>query len=122
MALAGLTTGFFLIFGDVVIGLMTTLEPVRVEAGSYMVWAALTAVAGVLAFEMDGVFIGATWSRDMRNMMLVSLALFIGLSIGLTQIWGNQGLWISLNIFLAARGFTLLAILPRRRDQAFGAA
>ena len=119
--LAGFTTGFFLIFGSAVIGLMTTLEPVRIEAGSYMFWAALTALSGVLAFEMDGVFIGATWSRDMRNMMLLSLALFLGLSVGLTEIWGNQGLWISLNIFLAARGFTLLAILPRRRDQTFGA-
>lgn len=121
-ALAGFTTGFFLIFGDAVIGLMTTLESVRLEAGSYLFWAALTAVAGVLAFEMDGVFVGATWSRDMRNMMLLSLALFIVLSVGLTRIWGNQGLWISLNIFLAARGLTLLAILPRRRDRAFGAA
>lgn len=121
-ALAGFTTGFFLIFGSAVIGLMTTLETVRIEAGSYMFWAALTALSGVLAFEMDGVFIGATWSRDMRNMMLLSLALFLGLSVGLTEVWGNQGLWISLNIFLAARGFTLLAILPRRRDQTFGAA
>lgn len=121
-ALAGFTTGFFLVFGDAVIGLMTTLESVRLEAGSYLFWAALTAVAGVLAFEMDGVFVGATWSRDMRNMMLLSLALFIVLSVGMTRIWGNQGLWISLNIFLAARGLTLLAILPRRRDRAFGAA
>jgi len=120
-ALAGFTTAFFLVFGSSVINLMTTLETVRSEAGSYMVWAALTAVSGVLAFEMDGVFIGATWSRDMRNMMLLSLVLFIGLSFGLTEIWGNLGLWISLNIFLAARGFTLLAILPRRRNQAFGA-
>jgi len=119
--LAGSTTGFFLIFGEAVIGLMTTLETVRLEAASYLFWAALTAVAGVLAFEMDGVFIGATWSRDMRNMMLLSLALFMALSVGLTEIWGNQGLWISLNIFLAARGFTLLAFLPRRRNQAFGA-
>ena len=101
---------------------MTTLEIVRIEAGSYLFWAALTALAGVLAFEMDGIYIGATWSRDMRNMMLLSLALFIALSIGLTQVWGNQGLWISLNVFLAARGFTLLAILPRRMERAFGPA
>lgn len=120
--LAGFTTGFFLIFGNAVIGLMTTLEPVRFEAGSYLFWAALTAVSGVLAFEMDGVYIGATWSRDMRNMMLLSLVLFVALSFGLTQVWGNLGLWISLNVFLGLRGFTLLALLPRRRDRAFGAA
>ena len=120
--LAGFSTFFFLVFGTTLIGLLTTLEPVRLEAGSYLFWAALTALAGVLAFEMDGVYIGATWSRDMRNMMLLSLALFIALSIGLTQVWGNQGLWIALNVFLAARGFTLLAILPRRMERAFGAA
>ena len=39
----------------------------------YIPWAAFTAVSGVLAFQMDGVFIGATWSRDMRNMMLLSV-------------------------------------------------
>ncbi|MDF1608794.1 MATE family efflux transporter [Hoeflea sp. YIM 152468] len=120
--LAGFTTVFFLVFGSTVVAWMTTLETVRVEAGSYLFWAALTALSGVLAFEMDGVYIGATWSRDMRNMMLVSLALFIGLSVALTGLWGNLGLWISLNIFLAARGFTLLALLPRRTHQAFGAA
>lgn len=119
-ALAGFTTVFFLLFGSSLINLMTTLETVRTEAGTYLFWAALTALSGVLAFEMDGVYIGATWSRDMRNMMLLSLALFIGLSVALTNLWGNQGLWISLNIFLAARGFTLLALLPRRMNQAFG--
>lgn len=120
--LAGFTTVFFLVFGSTVVAWMTTLEAVRDEAGSYLFWAALTALSGVLAFEMDGVYIGATWSRDMRNMMLVSLALFIALSVALTALWGNLGLWISLNIFLAARGFTLLALLPRRTNQVFGAA
>jgi hypothetical protein len=48
-----------------------------VEAARYLPWAALTAVAGVLAFQMDGVFIGATWSRDMRNMMLLSFLLYL---------------------------------------------
>ncbi|WP_322988084.1 MATE family efflux transporter [Hoeflea sp.] len=122
LGLAGFTTAFFLFFGADVVALMTTLETVRSEADLYLFWAALTALSGVLAFQMDGVFIGATWSRDMRNMMLVSLVLFIGLSLALSAIWGNLGLWIAFNIFLALRGFTLLALLPRRMDQAFPAA
>lgn len=117
--LAGFTTAFFLFFGNEMVALMTTLEAVRVEAGDYLFWAALTALSGALAFQMDGVYIGATWSRDMRNMMLISLALFIALSVVLSERWGNLGLWIAFNIFLAARGFTLLALLPRRIDQAF---
>ena len=40
-------------------------------------------LSGVLAFQMDGVFIGATWSRDMRNMMLLSLAAYLGALVGL---------------------------------------
>ncbi|WP_394690823.1 MATE family efflux transporter [Hoeflea sp.] len=118
-ALAAFTTTFFLVFGTEVVALMTTLEAVRAEAGMYLFWAALTALSGALAFQMDGVFIGATWSRDMRNMMLISLALFIALSIVLSDHWGNLGLWIAFNIFLAARGFTLLALLPRRIDRTF---
>lgn len=122
LALAAVSTGFFLIFGEQVVALMTTLESVRAEAGNYLFWAALTALSGVLAFQMDGVYIGATWSRDMRNMMLVSLGLFIGLSLLLAAQWGNLGLWIAFNIFLGARGLTLFALLPRRMNEAFGPA
>ncbi|MIL09832.1 MATE family efflux transporter, partial [Salmonella enterica subsp. enterica] len=77
-------------------------------------WAALTALTGVLAFQMDGVFIGATWSRDMRNMMLASLAIFVAALFLLPIAFGNHGLWAALNLFLLARGLTLLFILPRR--------
>ena len=117
--LAGFTSVFFLLFGTTVIGWMTTLAPVRLEAGNYIVWAALTAVAGVLAFEMDGVFIGATWSRDMRNMMLVSLALYFAALWALVPAFGNAGLWSALHVFLIARGLSLGAILTLRRRQAF---
>ena len=118
-ALAGATTLFFLVFGTGLINLMTTLEPVRQEASAHLTAAAFTALAGVLAFQMDGVFIGATWSRDMRNMMVLSLALFIALSLILTDLAGNTGLWIAFNIFLGLRGLTLLAILPARIRAAF---
>ena len=53
-----------------------------------------------------GVFVGATWTRDMRNMMLVSLAFFIA-SFYLLRPLGNSGLWLALLFFLAARGLTL---------------
>jgi MATE family multidrug resistance protein len=45
----------------------------------------------VLAFQMDGVYIGATWSRDMRNMMLASLAAFLLAAYTLTPAWGMRG-------------------------------
>ena len=83
------------------------------------VLAAFTALSGVLAFEMDGVFIGATWSRDMRNMMLLSFLVFVAALVALAPILGNTGLWISLHVFLLTRGVSLLAMLPGRTRTAF---
>jgi putative MATE family efflux protein len=100
--------------GDALIALMTTSPEVRAAASVYLPWAALTALSGVLAFQMDGVFIGATWSRDMRNMMLVSFALYLAALATLGPLFGNHGLWAALHLFLVARGLSLLAVLPGR--------
>jgi len=113
-AMAILCAGFFLLFGTSLIELITTARDVQSEALRYLPWAALTALSGVLAFQMDGVFIGATWSRDMRNMMLLSLAAFLVCLWLLPPRFGNSGLWAALHIFLLFRGFTLLAILRVR--------
>ncbi|WP_331373200.1 MATE family efflux transporter [Sinorhizobium chiapasense] len=122
LGLAALTTLAFLVFGDALVDVLTTAPDVRALAYEYMPWAALTALTGALAFLMDGVFIGATWSRDMRNMML---AAFIGyvLALGiLIPFFGNHGLWAGLNLFLLMRGAFLLMLVPRRAAQAFRAA
>lgn len=118
--LAGFTTLVVLVAGNWFIEIMTTAQEVRAEARIFLVWAAFTAIAGVLAFQMDGVYIGATWSVDMRNMMLLSLAVFIAAGYGLTPVFGNHGLWFALNLFLGLRGLTLLAILPSRARRVFG--
>jgi MATE family multidrug resistance protein len=118
--LAGATSLIVLLLGGPMIDIMTTAPGVRDAAREYLPWAALTATVGVLAFQMDGVYIGATWSGDMRNMMLASLALFFVLVFLLTPIYGNHGLWFALNAFLGARGLTLLAILPKRARAVFG--
>ncbi|MGN6550593.1 MAG: MATE family efflux transporter [Pararhizobium sp.] len=119
--LAALTAVIFLVFGRAVIDLMTTAPDVRAAALAYLPWAALTPIAGVLAFQMDGVFIGATWSRDMRNMMLLSLAVFVAASLVAVPVLGNHGLWLVFNVFLGLRGFSLIAILGRRAAGAFAA-
>jgi Na+-driven multidrug efflux pump len=92
---------------------------VRSVAATYLPWAAFTAVSGVLAFEMDGVFIGATWSRDMRNMMVLSFAVFFAALMTLGAAFGNHGLWAALHLFLLVRGLSLLAVLPRRARATF---
>jgi putative MATE family efflux protein len=110
-AFAAAVTLVLLVAGEPIIALMTTNPDVRAEAATYLVYAAMTPLAGVLAFQMDGVFIGATWSREMRNMMLASLAVFVALLLLLVPAFGNHGLWLALIVFLGARGVTLLARL-----------
>ncbi|GGA73703.1 MATE family efflux transporter [Nitratireductor aestuarii] len=117
--LAFLLAAIFLIFGRTFIELLTNAEEVRKAAIAFLPWAALTGVSGVLAFQMDGVYIGATWSRDMRNMMLLSLAVYAASMFALDGTLGNAALWLSLHVFLIARGLSLLALLPSRTARTF---
>lgn len=117
--LAGAATLVLLTGGAGLVALVTTSQDVRAVADTYLPWAAFTALSGVLAFQMDGVFIGATWSRDMRNMMLLSFLAFSAALLALAPAFGNNGLWASLHVFLLVRGFSLLAILRLRVRTAF---
>jgi len=117
--LAIVLSAAFLACGGEFVALVTTAPDVRAVAVQYLPWAALTAVSGVLAFQMDGVFIGATWSRDMRNMMLVSFALYVAALWSLGGSFGNHGIWAALHVFLLARGLSLLAILRVRARAVF---
>lgn len=117
--LAGMTTVLFLLFGSRLIDVLSTAPDVRAEAYRYLPWAAITAMTGALAFLMDGVFIGATWSRDMRNMMLLSFAAYLAAVGLLVPAFGNHGLWAALNLFLLFRGLFLIALVPRRAASTF---
>ncbi|ODN69646.1 MATE family efflux transporter [Methylobrevis pamukkalensis] len=120
--LAGAASLFFFVFGGLIIDLMTTAPEVRAAARAFLPYAATTPLAGVLAFQMDGVFIGATWSRDMRNMMLLSLAAYLAVLMPASAVLGNHGLWLALLAFLMFRGFFLLWRVPARTDETFGPA
>ena len=89
--------------GGAFIDTVSTNEAVRQMARAYLPFAALTPIVGALAFEFDGVFTGATWTRDMRNLMLAALAVYLALFVALRPL-GNTGLWLALLGFLAVRG------------------
>lgn len=118
-AVAVLLSGTLWLVGPAIVAAMTTSESVRDLASAYLPYAALTPVAGTLAFQMDGVFIGATWSRDMRNMMLLSVAVYLVAWWVLAPELGIDGLWIALLAFLGVRGVALLLICMRRISPAF---
>lgn len=105
------------LFGESAVAVITPNQEVREVAATYLVWTALTPIFGVLAFQMDGVYIGATWSQDMRNMMLVSLVLYLTSYVLLQPVLGNHGLWLALEFFLLIRGITLLSLLPKKIRQ-----
>jgi MATE family multidrug resistance protein len=97
--------------GPWLIDLMTASPEVRIVARDYLVYAALASVIGVFAFTYDGIYIGATWTRDMRNLMIVSLALYFA-AWWLTRPFGNAGLWIAILVFFGARGALQAARYP----------
>ncbi len=96
-------TAAFALFGSALIDFMTASEEVRGNARLYLVFVSLAPVLGVFAFVFDGVYIGATWARDMRNLMLLSLLIFLSAWLLLRGL-GNAGLWGALLVLYAARG------------------
>ena len=104
-------TLLFLVSGDALIDLITTSPEVRIAAREYMWLAALAPACGVLAYVYDGIYIGASWARDMRNLMLVALATYFAAFYLLTS-FGNAGLWSAFLIFLLARGVLQAARYP----------
>ncbi|WP_208248938.1 MATE family efflux transporter [Rhizobium sp. T1470] len=117
--LAGIISVFFLLAGPWLISVLTTSPEVQQAAETYLPWAAVTGLTGALAFLMDGVFIGATWSTDMRNRMLMSFAgCLVALAV-FVPLFANHGLWLAMNGFLLVRGVFLAMLVRRRADQTF---
>ena len=102
-AFALAVTAIFALFGPMLIDLMTSSEEVRRNARLYLIFVIVAPLLGVFAFAFDGVYIGATWARDMRNLMVLSLLIFMTTWLALRS-FGNAGLWGALLMFYAARG------------------
>ncbi len=108
----------FFLLGGVLIDQMTTSPEVRRIAKDFLPLMALAPVCGALAFCYDGIFIGATWARDMRNLMVASFLIYLSVW-WLTTPLGNAGLWIALLSFLASRGILQMARYPALVRQSF---
>jgi MATE family multidrug resistance protein len=93
----------FALFGSSFIDIMSANTEVRRIARDYLPFVVFAPLLGVFAFAYDGVYIGATWARDMRNLMLLSLLVFLAAWFALRS-FGNAGLWGALLAHYAARG------------------
>jgi len=113
LGLGAVLSALLFVTGPVIIDLMTVNDDVRQVAREYLFWVALTPLVGATAFEFDGVFIGATWSAEMRNMAVLSLLVSGPVWWFAMPAYGNDGLWLSLHFFLASRGLSLMVRFPR---------
>lgn len=114
-AVAGLISLAYLGFGRELVNLFTNQAAVRELALRYLPWAVALPVVSVAGFQLDGVFIGATRARELRDSMLLSLAGFLVLALLLERWMGNHGLWCGFACFMVLRGVTLGVRLPRIR-------
>lgn len=105
--------------GGLIIDAMTASSDVQQKARLYLPWAIAAPITGVASFLLDGIFIGATRTRDMRNMMIVSLAVFFAAWAVLTPAYGNHGLWASMIVFFLIRAVTLALHFPGLERAAF---
>jgi MATE family multidrug resistance protein len=100
------------LFGAAIIDALTVDPTTRTAARAYLPWVVAAPILGVWAFQLDGIFIGATRTAEMRNAMLASLAIF-GIGWWLLTPWGNHGLWAALHVHYLARIGTLAYFVPR---------
>ena len=113
---AGIVTGaslLFLLAGGWIVDLLTTAPDVRAEARVYLPWMVAAPIVGCASWMLDGIFIGASQTRDMRNMMIVSTAIYFAAVIPLVAAFGNHGLWAAFLVSFVARGVTLGLRYPR---------
>ena len=95
------------------VSVFTNVTEVRTVAHAHFFWGALLPLVGVLAYQMDGIFAGATEGAAMRNGMIVSAGLYFACSGWAASEWGNHGIWGGIWTFLSLRGLTLLVQYPR---------
>jgi MATE family multidrug resistance protein len=110
----------FAVFGGAVIDIMSTSEEVRAAARIYLPYMVAAPIVGIAAWMFDGIFIGATRTKDMRNMMIVSTVFYFASVIPLMAAFGNHGLWIGLLLSFVIRGATLAWKYPGLEAEADG--
>jgi MATE family multidrug resistance protein len=107
-----LSAGMFLT-GPALIDILTDIEAVRHTARIYLPWVAVLPMLSVASYQLDGIFIGATRTAEMRNAMVVALLGFVLLGTWLGGAMGNHGLWLAYAVFMVLRAAGLAAYYRR---------
>jgi MATE family multidrug resistance protein len=113
VALAAVIALAATLVSDPVIRLFTNVEEVRAVCRAYALWATLLPLVAVMAYQFDGIFIGATEGAMMRNAMIIAAGVYFPLSYAMTEWFGNHGLWAAVWVYMALRAVTLALAYPR---------
>jgi MATE family multidrug resistance protein len=98
---------FYVMFFKQIVNIITDIEILRSISYKHFIWIIIIPPAASFCYQLDGIFIGASQTKEIRNAMIVSVLSFIGISIYLTSHFGNHGLWVSLLFFMILRALTL---------------
>jgi MATE family multidrug resistance protein len=104
----------YVVIGPALIRLLTDLPEVRSASLQFLPWLIVSPLVSVWSFLYDGVYVGATRAREMRDIMVSSTFVIFLPAWFLLQGWGNHGLWLAFTLFMASRGIGM-HIWYRRR-------
>ncbi|AEX23446.1 MATE family efflux transporter DinF [Vibrio sp. EJY3] len=103
-------TAVFSLAGSTLIAMITSIEEVQQQAANYLPWLVVMPLASMWCFLLDGIFVGATKGKDMRNSMFVATSSFF-VVFYLFSGWENHALWLAMTSFMLMRGIGLGVIL-----------
>ena len=100
-------SALYLIFFKDIINIITDIEILRFISYKHIFWVIVIPPLASFCYQLDGIFIGASQTKEIRNAMIVSVLIFLGISIYFTRVFENHGIWFSLMIFMIIRALTL---------------
>ena len=103
---------YFLI-NNFVIELMSDIEAIRDLSSSYAIWLILMPLISSFCYQFDGIFIGLSQTKELRNAMIFSVFSYLTISLFLTDLMGNTGIWLSLCVFMVLRALSLYYYMER---------
>ena len=109
-------TGFvisiiYFLFNDFAINLMSDIDEVKKLSSSFVIWLIILPFIASFCYQFDGIFIGASQTKELRNAMMFSVFCYLIISILLTKYFSNTGVWISLCMFMILRALSLFYYL-----------
>ena len=102
---------FYFLFSNYAISLMSDIEEVKQLSSTFIVWLIILPFIASFCYQFDGIFIGASQTKELRNAMMFSVFCYLIISILLTKYFSNTGVWISLCMFMILRALSLFYYL-----------